>query len=236
MKTQYSKSDIQVFIFNWKDYYKKTCHIESSLKKIISDVSIINTNDSNFSEHWINIGEEHYFSGQMRAMLKHHNPEKIVLIILADIQFENWEGLISDAIKYSDQYNWGIYTPEIDFTPHKTNKVSLPYHRYLDHNLRAVSCSDGLVWFIHPYILMQFKQRSYDQLFDQSIYGWGWDHILNSLCYILKKPVISLLNFEHNRYNHFLDIFLLIFLRFFCQYSYFPKHFLLYNQNLGLDV
>ena len=51
-----TKKDIQPFIFNWPGQYEKVCKIEEELNKIFDDVIVINSDDDNTKEGWINIG------------------------------------------------------------------------------------------------------------------------------------------------------------------------------------
>ena len=51
--------DIQPFIFNWKNKFEKTCVIEDQLKEIFDDVLVINSDDNNTREGWIDLGMKH---------------------------------------------------------------------------------------------------------------------------------------------------------------------------------
>ena len=66
---QIRTQDIQPFIFNWRNQFEKTCAIEDSLKEIFGEVTVINSDEENTREGWIDLGDEAYFTMQFRKAL-----------------------------------------------------------------------------------------------------------------------------------------------------------------------
>jgi len=62
--------NIQPFIFNWNRQFEKTCAIEDALSKVFEKVTVINSDDNNTRDGWIDIGDESYFSDQFRKALE----------------------------------------------------------------------------------------------------------------------------------------------------------------------
>lgn len=62
---QIRTKDIQPFIFNWRNQFEKTCAIEDSLKQIFGEVTVINSDEENTREGWIDLGDEAYFTTQI---------------------------------------------------------------------------------------------------------------------------------------------------------------------------
>ena len=107
--------NIQPFIFNWNRQFEKTCAIEDSLTPIFEKVTIINSDDNNTREGWIDIGDDSHFSDQFRKALELFDGD-VLLHIQGDVSYDKWEELIEDAKKYLEYYDAGIYAPNIDYT------------------------------------------------------------------------------------------------------------------------
>lgn len=100
--------NIQPFIFNWNRQFEKSCAIEDSLKKIFDKVTVINSDDNNTREGWIDIGDESYFSDQFRKALELFDGD-VLLHVQGDVSYDKWEELVEDAKKYLEYYDAGIY-------------------------------------------------------------------------------------------------------------------------------
>ena len=193
--------DIQPFIFNWKNKFEKTCVIENQLKEIFDDVLVINSDDNNTREGWIDLGDEAYFTSQFRKALELFRDDKKVLVhCQGDTVFDNYKTLVEDAIHYFDSYDWGVYAPDITniwYTPENTDINGIVAN---DPNIKMVACTDETVWFIHRDIIDEYYSRNLDSVMthEKMKMGWGWDLVMNGICFLKKRPVIR-------DYNHVVE-------------------------------
>jgi hypothetical protein len=185
--------NIQPFIFNWKNQFEKTSKIESSLKNIFDKVTVINSDDDNSKDNWIDIGNDAYFTEQFMTAVNMFDGD-IFFHIQGDISFDNWEELVSSAIKYFEEYNYGIYAPNVDYTWYDSNVADLKSIEFENYpNLKVVSNPDCTIWFIHKDIIDRLKNNPFDLSFNKM--GWGLDLILCANCFINKRLVIRDYNF-----------------------------------------
>ena len=193
---------IQPFIFNWKNQFDKTCEIENSLNKVFEKITVINSDDDNKKSHWINIGEDAYFSDQFYTALNNFDGD-VLFHIQGDVSYDNWHNLVDDAKKYINYYKAGIYAPNINYTWWRSNLVDLSINT--EHkNIKVVSHTDETVWFITKDVINEFYKRNID--FSKNKFGWGWDLTLISLCFLNKKLVLrdynhTILHPKHTNYN-----------------------------------
>lgn len=192
-------SDIQPFIFNWNNQFEKTCKIEDSLKLLFDDVLVINSDDNNTREGWINIGDECYFSDQFRKALELFSSNKKVLFhIQGDTSYDKWKDLVDDAIKYYEKYDWGIYTPDVSNIWYTSENTDINGAESEDENIKLIANADETVWFIHSDIINEFHNRKLLEVFNDNKMGWGWDLVFASLCFLNQRTVIR-------DYNHKID-------------------------------
>lgn len=193
--------DIQPFIFNWKGQFEKTCIIEESLKSIFGDVIVINSDDNNTKPEWIDLGDDAYFTAQFTKALELFEADKKVLLhIQGDTQYEKWDVLVEDSIKYFEKYNWGIYAPDISNVWYTSENTDIFGKKFEDENLKLVACTDETVWFIHRDIIEDFYTRKLNHYMtpENNKMGWGWDLVMNSISFLMTRPVIR-------DYNHTID-------------------------------
>jgi hypothetical protein len=191
--------DIQPFIFNWNNQFEKTCAIEDKLKEIFDDVTVINSDDNNTRDGWVNLGDSAYFTSQFtKALELFRDDKKVLLHIQGDTEYDNWKQLVDDARKYYNVFEWGVYCPDVTniwYTPDQTDVNGL---ESLKHpNIKLVACSDETVWFIHRDIINDFYNRNLLQTMTPETMkmGWGWDLVMNAVSFIMGRPVIR-------DYNH----------------------------------
>lgn len=187
--------NIQPFIFNWNNQFEKTCTIEDSLKKKFDKIVVINSDDNNTREGWINIGNESYFSDQFRKALELFDGD-VLFHIQGDVSYTNWNQLIEDAKTYIKYYNAGIYAPNIDYTWYSSENTDIQSLESDHPNIKMVSCTDETVWFIRKEIIQEMVNRKVD--FSKNTMGWGWDLVLAGICFLKGNPVIR-------DYNHTID-------------------------------
>lgn len=179
---------IQPFIFNWRGQYAKTSQIESDLKKIFNNVIVINSDDDNKKDEWVNIGESAYFANQFLKAVDLFEGD-IFFHVQGDITFDYWEELIHNALKYFEIYNWGIFAPNVNYTWYNSDNADVKsLMLYKDPNLKIVSNPDCTVWMIHKDILQILKQNI--NSLSHLKYGWGLDLLLCGNSFLQRRPVL----------------------------------------------
>ena len=190
---QIRTKDIQPFIFNWRNQFEKTCAIEDSLKEIFGEVTVINSDEENTREGWIDLGDEAYFTMQFRKALELLKPDKKVLMhCQGDTVFDNYEQLVKDARKYYNLYEWGVYAPDVTnvwYTPEHTDIDGIESE---DENIKMVACTDETVWFVHRDIIDEYYARGLPDVMthERMKMGWGWDLVMNGISFLKGRPVI----------------------------------------------
>lgn len=187
--------NIQPFIFNWKGQYEKTLVKENALKKIFDKVIVINSDDTNEEDRWINIGDDCYYTDQFMKALELFDGD-VLFHIQADASYDKLEELMDDAKKYFQEYEWGIYAPNVDYTWYTAENTDIKSIESNHENIKMVADTDCTCWFIHKDVINEFRNRNID-MSDQKM-GWGIDLCLSSISFILGRPVIR-------DYNHTVD-------------------------------
>lgn len=178
---------IQPFIFNWKGKYENTCSIESDLTEIFDSVTIINSEDEFTKPEWKNLGDSAYFTEQFLTALNLFDGD-VLFHIQGDVSYSNWKQLVEDAKTYYEKFNWGIYSPNVDYSWYDSKQADIKSIEFDESNLKMVSCTDCTVWFIHKDIINLFKESKVD--FSQYKMGWGFDLILCAISHLNNRPVI----------------------------------------------
>jgi hypothetical protein len=187
--------NIQPFIFNWNRQFEKSCAIEDALKSIFDKVTVINSDDNNTRDGWIDIGDESYFSDQFRKALELFDGD-VLLHIQGDVSYDNWEKLIEDAKEYLEYYDAGIYAPNIDYTWYSAENSDINSLESDHPNIKMVASTDETVWFVRKEIIQEMLDRKVD--FSNNKMGWGWDLVLAAISFVNGRPVIR-------DYNHTID-------------------------------
>lgn len=184
---RHMKFNIQPFIFTWKRHFKSACTIEDQLKEIFPKVTVINSDDDNTREGWINIGDSCYFGAQFRKALSLFTGN-ILFHIQADVEYDKWNELVEDAKFYLRYYEAGIYAPNVDYTWYSGDKTDFTWTHLKHSHLKCVGSTDETVWFIHKAVLDGLTERGIDT--NQNPLGWGWDSVLSAISYSKGLPVI----------------------------------------------
>lgn len=191
--------DVQPFIFNWTGQFEKVCKIEEQLNKIFDNVVVINSDENNTKTGWINLGNDAYFSEQFKKALElYDRNNKVLLHIQGDTEYDNWESLVHDALNYFDQYEWGIYAPDIANIWYTNEYADINSIESSHNNIKMCACTDETVWFIHSDIIKDFDNRNLLDAFVNNKMGWGWDLVICSLSFLMGRPVIR-------DYNHYIE-------------------------------
>jgi hypothetical protein len=185
--------DIHPFIFNWNNQFEKTCAIEKELQKYFKNITVINSDDSNSKEGWVNLGNDAFFGDQFKKALELFNG-KVLMHIQGDVEYNNWKGVIDNAIKNYNIYKWSLYAPNIDYT-YWSDYVNIDGMKFDDKNLKLCTCLDETVWFLHKDVIDEFFKRKLFSFFDGNKIGWGYDLVFCSLSFLMKRFVIR--DYEH---------------------------------------
>lgn len=190
-------TSIKPFIFNWKGQYNNTKEKELQLQKLgYINTTVINSDDTIFESSWVNLGEEAYFNKQFLSAISIfiESTEEIFFHIQADASYNNWDKLIKDAVLHYKEYFWGIYAPNINYTWYSSDKTDIDTIKIKNNvNLKFIGSPDCTCWFIHRDILNKFL--TFDINMTKYKFGWGWDIILPSVSYMMKRPVLR--NYLH---------------------------------------
>jgi hypothetical protein len=187
---------IQPFIFNWKNQIQKVLDTEVAIQRIFSNLIVINSDEDNNKQHWINLGDDAYFSDQFLTAIDLFDGD-ILFHIQGDAVYHNWEGVVASAIENFEKYNWGVYAPNINYTYHDVDKVNIKWDLTKNTNISLVSCTDCTCWFIHKDIIDLIKEKKIDLA--KSKYGWGIDMLTCAISYNAGRPVLR--DYDHT-INH----------------------------------
>jgi hypothetical protein len=186
---------IQPFIFSWKGQYEQTIKVKEQFDKIFDNVIVINSDDENTPEDWINIGNGCYFSDQFRKALEifKQSDKEFLWHIQADASFDNFAEIAEAADKVYETYEWGVYAPNVDDTyyiPSRTDVLEL------ENNLRLVATTDNTCWIIHRDIVEDLLRNM--SLMENNKLGWGWDLLICAFSHMRQRKVIRDYNYKIN--------------------------------------
>ena len=179
-------------IFSWKGQFENAVRLQEQLSPLL-DVVVINSDDDNSQDGWINIGNECYFSDQFRTALDLFDDSKYDVLwhIQADASYSEWSPILKSAIDSYYEYNWGVFAPNVNDTFYISERTDVSV---LHENLKIVATTDNTCWFIHKDYIKAMKDRYY--LMENNVLGWGWDLIICALSHIDGRYVIRDYSFE----------------------------------------
>jgi hypothetical protein len=194
---------IHPFIFCWKGHYNKALELEKIFLNIFGRVTVINSDENNRPENWINLTDEAYFAEQFVTACNLFDGD-IMFHVQADVSYENWTQVAESAVKYYNKYKFGIYAPNIDFTD-VTNVNLSGVENMQDSNLKLVSNTDCSAWFIDGNVIEYFKNNFKNDYLNTK-FGWGICLCLSAICLKIKKLVMRDYSFtlkhpKHRGYN-----------------------------------
>lgn len=176
----------QCFIFSWKGQYENTLKLENHLSKFL-DVTVINSDDDNKNDHWVNIGDECYFSKQFKTALELFDSTKYEFFfhIQADASYDDWNSILKSAKTSFRKYNWGVFAPNVDDTFYISERTDV---FALEDTLKVVATTDNTCWFVHKDIIEAMKENVH--FMDENELGWGWDLLICAFSHLNKRKVI----------------------------------------------
>jgi hypothetical protein len=178
--------NIHAFIFSWKDHYDRAVMLEKKLSKIVDKVTVINSDELNTPNHWINLTDDAYFAEQFLTACDHLDGD-IMLHVQADVSYDDWKSVVNSACKYYNKYGFGIYSPNIDYTDitySDFDNLKLPE----DANLKFVSNTDCSAWFIDRSVIDYFYKK-FKNIYFKTKFGWGICYCLSAIAIQLHMPV-----------------------------------------------
>ena len=183
---------ILCYIFSWKGQFENAVRLQEQLSPLL-DVVVINSDDDNTQDGWINIGNECYFSDQFRTALDLFDDSKYDVLwhIQADASYSDWSPILKSAIDSYYEYNWGVFAPNVNDTFYISERTDISK---LDNNLKLVATPDNTCWFVHKDYVNKMKENY--SLMENNILGWGWDLIICAFSHLDKRYVIRDYSFE----------------------------------------
>jgi hypothetical protein len=183
------------FVFSWKGQYQNAIKLEQQLSPLVDKLYVINSDDDNTPEHWVNIGNECYFSDQFRKALEIAKTEDYDVFwhVQADASYTDWKSVVDSAVKTREEHNWGVYAPNVDDTFYVAARADVVR---LENNLSVVGTTDNTCWFIDKQMIDGMCDNLH--LMKDNHLGWGWDLIVCGLSHIKDRKVIRDYNFTIN--------------------------------------
>ena len=180
-------------IFSWKGQYENAIKLQEQLSNILTNVIVINSDDDNTKDGWIDIGNECYFSDQFKTALNLFDDTKYDALwhIQADASYDDWSSILTSAIESFDIYNWGVFAPNVNDTYYISEKTDIST---LSGNLKLVATPDNTCWIVHKDYINMMKDNL--DLMDNNILGWGWDLLICAFSHIDNRYVIRDYSFE----------------------------------------
>lgn len=183
---------IKCFIFSWKGQYENALKLEKQLSPHV-DTIIINSDDDNKPDHWVNIGNHCYFSDQFRKALSLFDNKEYDFFwhVQADASYDDWESILKSAKESYEKYHWGVYAPNVNDTFYISERTDM---FDLEDNLRVVADTDNTCWIVHKDIISDMNSELI--LMETNQLGWGWDLLICAFSHLRRRYVIRDYNYE----------------------------------------
>jgi hypothetical protein len=182
------------FIFCWKNHFENVVTLEKQLLNFC-DVVVINADENNKLNHWINVGDSYYFSDKFRKSLDLFDMNKYDYFfhIQGDVEFNDWGGLLKRSKEFKEKYNWGVYAPNVDYTFYNNERTDV---FSLEKDLYIVANTDNTCWIITKDIIQEMKTNLI--LMKDNNFGWGFDLLICAFAHLKHRPVIRDYRFTVN--------------------------------------
>jgi hypothetical protein len=183
--------NIHPFIFSWKGHYERALALEKIFLEIFGRVTVINSDEENRPEHWVNLTDEAYFAEQFATACSLLDGD-VMFHVQADVSYFDWNSVVEEAKKYYKKFKFGIYAPNIDHTT--CLQVDLDKIQIVgEPNLKLVTVTDCSAWFINRTIINYFD--GFVQSYIEAKYGWGICWCLSAISLRLGLPIYRDYNF-----------------------------------------
>ncbi len=182
-------SSIHAFIINWPGTFERCQLIEKDLLAIGVRVQVINSDPEHNLEGWLNLGPDAFFGDQLRAVLENLNGE-ILLHIHANIIFDDWHNLLSDALRSQIQYNWAVYAPNVLSTFWSDRDAIRTYVQDGAPDLTLAACVDKACLLIDKSMIQLFYAWGLNLLLDDNNNSLAWDVTVCAISHLSGRSVL----------------------------------------------
>lgn len=138
-------SRTQVFIISWEGYNAKALEIANSLIDFVDKAYIVYSTGTIEAKHekiqLEKVDNSFFYGPKFQRCLAHFDGD-IFFQIQADAQCHYWPDLVSDCRKFLTKFPYAVWSPEVDYTPWKTELCSLD----TSDIYRMVVQTDGICW------------------------------------------------------------------------------------------
>jgi len=174
------------FVFNWPGQQAKVVETCAQLRACGHEPTVINSAAAPATApRWHHIGADAFFSAQFNAALAlfRETTDEIFVHIQGDALCPDWAGLLASATRHFDQYNYGVYAPNVNWTFYDADKVNV---RKLEPDLYEVKNTDCTCWFIHRDLLRNFP------FVDVTVnkFGWGIDSAVMHVAQKMRRKIL----------------------------------------------
>lgn len=114
---------IQTFIFNWRGQIQNTERLERLLAPE-ADLLVINSDEKNERPHWVNIGENAYYTAQYLAALDRVKSD-LVFFAQGDCFHSEMREILKASRSMMSAHRIGVYAPDVAYTYYNYNKRRL---------------------------------------------------------------------------------------------------------------
>ena len=195
-------------IFTWNDYDEYAFELQQNIISITGQCCVVSSHSGSEVAHkdWYYIGDDAYYTKQWNMALHLFRNNRIyntLVQIQADAKCDDWIWFYECLEKSYARFNWGIYSPYIDWSGH------YPPTEFIEHHggYRSIKRTDCTVWAINETILLQ----GVDSFDINNKYGWGIDKFYNDLSIKSDREIILDYNItinhpKNSNYDHNLAI------------------------------
>jgi hypothetical protein len=179
---------IHAFLFNWRGQFERARRTEAQLAEVLGRVTVINSDEEHTANGWIDVGDEYYFTAQYLEAIRRLDGD-ILFHVQADAEYDDWGGVVRNAVEAFERYGWGVFAPNADFTGWSGDRVDLgPGLLPSEPDLRMVINTDSIAWFVHGDIVRRMRRHA--RRLRGNRLGWGVDLLAVGLSYLSGRPVI----------------------------------------------
>jgi len=158
---------VHPFVFNWPGQIENCTRLEDLLRPVYSNLTIINSDPQNEREHWVNVGNDAYYTAQLLKALSLFNGD-IIFLTQADAYHPQLPDIVERARQVMTDHPVGVYAPNVDYTTHKYEKEALGS---FVGSCYSVPMTDDTCWAIRREVL----DKAVLTTAEKNRYGFGVD-------------------------------------------------------------
>lgn len=176
---------VQVFIFNYA-HFQQAKKLFDDFTNLNYDTYLLNCQskyDPVFTEtDKVKKLPNIYYSGQWNETLKLITGE-VILIINSDVRVTNPDRLMFNLERFYNNFNGGLYAPNLDWTPWVYNPALL---KGIGYGMRIVPGTDSTIWSLSSKIAKKIGEID----LKLNYIGWGIEILAAYYCFLEEKLVI----------------------------------------------